>query len=216
MIFPPKLPADDLTAGLKHDQPAKSSSFRAEARLKRMMTCDIKDQDCVAVWDQQEELIPSQCYKLHNALEYAHFEGLLKAGQVDLSDDHEILPSHLHLESHQNLRRFQLKAVSQCWVQCCNPKCGRFSVIANNGDPSLVPKRWVCSMTLPKLRRPLKWKLDSDHIPVEYVPGSLVWVKGPLWPGMVDFCPDTEEYYWQDDGERTPPTHYHVIFLLPK
>ena len=35
----------------------------------------------------------------------------------------------------------------------------------------------------------------------QYAAGSMVWAKMkgyPWWPALVDFCPDTDEYYWLD------------------
>ena len=43
---------------------------------------------------------------------------------------------------------------------------------------------------------------DSDEfVDAEYAAGSMVWAKMkgyPWWPALVDFCPDTDEYYWLD------------------
>ena len=58
----------------------------------------------------------------------------------------------------------------------------------------------------------------------------MVWAKMvgyPWWPGMIDFCPDTDEYYWLDVWDVIPekknkkkkkkkenvPTWYHVVFF---
>ena len=40
-------------------------------------------------------------------------------------------------------------------------------------------------------------------------------VKGfPWWPGLIDYCPDSEEFYWIEESEsRTEPAWYHVVFL---
>ena len=48
----------------------------------------------------------------------------------------------------------------------------------------------------------------------------MVWGKmkgSPWWPGMVDFCPDSQEYYWVEDGTNTAePSWYHVVFFEGK
>ena len=45
--------------------------------------------------------------------------------------------------------------------------------------------------------------------------GSVVWAKmeeSPWWPGMVDFCPDSEEYFWMEES-NAEPSWYHVVFF---
>jgi len=50
---------------------------------------------------------------------------------------------------------------------------------------------------------------------IRHPSGSVVWAKmeeSPWWPGMVDFCPDSEEYYWMEE-ESAEPSWYHVVFF---
>ena len=75
------------------------------------------------------------------------------------------------------------------------------------------------------------------QVDTAYAAGSMVWAKVPgfpWWPGMVraglgelgsgvqvDFCPDTEEFYWLDAwddpageaAETGELTHYHVMLF---
>jgi len=53
------------------------------------------------------------------------------------------------------------------------------------------------------------------HCNIRYPSGSVVWAKmeeSPWWPGLVDFCPDSEEYYWMEEGS-VEPSWYHVVFF---
>ena len=67
---------------------------------------------------------------------------------------------------------------------------------------------------------------NDEFVDTEYAAGSMVWAKMkgyPWWPALVDFCPDTDEYYWLDSWNeenvgKTPeagcrPTWYHVVFF---
>jgi len=50
---------------------------------------------------------------------------------------------------------------------------------------------------------------------IRYPSGSVVWAKmeeSPWWPGLVDFCPDSEEYYWMEEG-GLEPSWYHIVFF---
>lgn len=42
---------------------------------------------------------------------------------------------------------------------------------------------------------------NGEFVDTQYAAGSMVWAKMkgyPWWPALVDFCPDTDEYYWLD------------------
>merc|ERR1712045_87825 len=58
---------------------------------------------------------------------------------------------------------------------------------------------------------------DVEFVNVRFTCGSLAWarVKGyPWWPVIIDYCPDSEEYYWIEESEsRVEPAWYHVVFL---
>ncbi|TRY62733.1 hypothetical protein TCAL_16596 [Tigriopus californicus] len=178
------------------------------------------DGQCFKPAGSTGNLMAKRCLKLIHEHELNTFLDLLQDGKVDQSDDHEVIPKHLRLTSHQNLRRFQLKYEGPLIVQCANPNCQRFAEIPRNGDPSIIPDHWFCSMTIPRCWKALEWQpTPKEYVKVDYVPGSLVWAKvacHPLWPGMVDFCPDTREYYWNDDEDAKEPTHYNVVFFVPK
>lgn len=179
-----------------------------------------QDMECLQRAAPEAELIPKRCFKFLHENELNTFLDLLQDGKVDQSDDDEVIPKHLRLTSHQNLRRFQLKYEGPLVVQCSNPNCQRFSEIPRNGDPSIIPEHWFCSMTIARCWKNKEWTpTPREFIKVEFVPGSLVWAKvssHPLWPGMVDFCPDTREYYWNDNDDADEPTHYNVVFFVPK
>ena len=53
---------------------------------------------------------------------------------------------------------------------------------------------------------------NEEFVDTEYAAGSMVWAKMkgyPWWPALVDFCPDTDEYYWLDSwNEEVGTTIY--------
>ena len=59
---------------------------------------------------------------------------------------------------------------------------------------------------------------DSDEfVDAEYAAGSMVWAKMkgyPWWPAMVDFCPDTDEYYWLDSWNDEVRCDENISFSL--
>lgn len=61
---------------------------------------------------------------------------------------------------------------------------------------------------------------DKDLVDVKFTCGSMVWskMKGfPWWPGMVDYCPDSQEYYWIEETiSKTEPTFYNVVYFEGK
>lgn len=118
----------------------------------------------------EAELIPKRCFKFLHENELNTFLDLLQDGKVDQSDDDEVIPKHLRLTSHQNLRRFQLKYEGPLIVQCSNPNCQRFSEIPRNGDPSIIPEHWFCSMTIARCWKNKEWTpTPREFIKVPFV-----------------------------------------------
>merc|ERR1712013_90373 len=130
----------------------------------------------------------------------------------------------------EKLKRLQQKAVEVnkregTFVQCGNEKCLLWRLVKEYHDPSNVPDDWVCGMNMDELNNvcgegeDLELN-DSDIVDLKYTCGSLVWGKmkgSPWWPGMVDFCPDSEEYYWlEEETNSSEPSWYHVVFFEGK
>ena len=123
----------------------------------------------------------------------------------------------------EKLRTLQLQRAGGTYVQCCKETCKKWRFLTEFEDPSLVPEYWVCSMSQDKklnrcsTREGEQVEEDEEFVNVKFTAGSLVWarVKGyPWWPAMVDYCPDSEEYYWiEEDESRIEPAWYHVVFL---
>ena len=110
------------------------------------------------------------------------------------------------------------------YVQCCVEECKKWRFLTEFEDPSNVPEYWECSMnkdlTANKCSIGDEDQLDDDDVEfvnVRFTCGSLAWarVKGyPWWPVIIDYCPDSEEYYWIEEAEsRVEPAWYHVVFL---
>jgi hypothetical protein len=123
----------------------------------------------------------------------------------------------------EKLRNLQLQRAGGTYVQCCRETCKKWRFLTEFEDPSLVPEYWECSMNRDKkanrcsTREGQQVEENEEYVNVAYTAGSLVWarVKGfPWWPAMVDYCPDSEEYYWIEEEEsRVEPAWYHVVFL---
>ena len=124
----------------------------------------------------------------------------------------------------EKLKNLQKQFAGGTYVQCCQQSCKKWRFLTEYEDPSLVPDYWECSMNQdPKANQCAKGASnqpsedDPEFVNVKYTCGSLVWarVKGyPWWPGMIDYCPDSEEYYWIEETEsKTDPAWYHVVFL---
>lgn len=99
-------------------------------------------------------------------------------------------------------------------VECV--KCKKWRLVDNYKEKSEVPDNWDCSM----------WKMnkkqgscdipsnvtENDFVEEEFVPGSIIWAKFgryPWWPGMVEDCPDSGEYFESGvEGKK-----YHITFF---
>ena len=108
------------------------------------------------------------------------------------------------------------------YVQCCKKKCQKWRLVTEFADASLVPEYWICSMNRDKTNRVCgvggnNFSSDRPDIDVKFSRGSLVWAKlkgFPWWPGMIDSCPDSEEFYWLDENLcRHEPSWYHVVYF---
>ena len=110
------------------------------------------------------------------------------------------------------------------YVQCCVEKCKKWRFLTEYEDPSQVPEYWECSMNQDTSANKCSLGDGSDpededveFVNVNFTCGSLVWakVKGfPWWPAIIDYCPDSEEYYWIEENEsKVEPAWYHVVFL---
>lgn len=145
-----------------------------------------------------------------------------KQKKNDSLSDEEIKKKNI-----EKLKRLQQKAVEVnkregTFIQCGNEKCLMWRLVKEYHDPSNVPDDWVCSMNMDVLNNvcgegeDLELN-DSDIVDLKYTCGSMVWgkMKGcPWWPGMVDFCPDSEEYYWLEEKTgSSEPSWYHVVFF---
>jgi len=130
----------------------------------------------------------------------------------------------------QKLKRLQKKEIEVnknegTYVQCCDEKCLKWRLIKEFEDPSMVPDYWVCSMNNDPQNSVCgegghSFMSDSEAVDVKFTCGSMVWAKMkgyPWWPGMVDYCPDSEEYYWIEESiSMTEPAWYHVVFFEGK
>ena len=133
----------------------------------------------------------------------------------------------------EKMRFLQSGKSNGTYVQCSLEGCGKWRYLEGCEDPSQIPDTWECSMN-PNLLSNSCGKGASEEfvedneefVDTLYAPGSMVWAKMkgyPWWPAMVDFCPDTDEYYWldswnQDESRNHPeadskPTWYHVVFF---
>ena len=136
----------------------------------------------------------------------------------------------------EKMRKLQKGKSDGTYVQCSKKSCQKWRFLPEFEDPALIPENWECSMNENKtLNACSKGKSErfvensDEFIDTEYACGSMVWAKlkgYPWWPGMVDYCPDTDEYYWMDDWDKakdskeehiklttSQPSWYHVMFF---
>ena len=134
------------------------------------------------------------------------------------------------------MRQLQKVETHGTYVQCSLENCKKWRFLPEYDDTAVVPENWMCSMNsnehLNECSKGISEKIaeDSDEfIDTEYACGSMIWAKlkgYPWWPGMVDYCPDTDEYYWMDDWDKAKYSNkehiklttshtswYHVIFF---
>ncbi|XP_059057109.1 zinc finger CW-type PWWP domain protein 1-like [Achroia grisella] len=124
------------------------------------------------------------------------------------------------LSHRERLLWLQRRRTSGLWVQCDD--CDRWRYLDHVIDSRELPEKWYCRMnpdntiascSAPEAAIPLRDEEDLIHS--EYSAGSVVWARlpgWPWWPGMVDDCPDTEQFYWLD-GFSDIPTYYNVVFF---
>ena len=58
---------------------------------------------------------------------------------------------------------------------------------------------------------------NEEFVDTEFAAGSMVWAKMkgyPWWPAMVDFCPDTDEYYWLEAWSKVRIRIQLIVFSL--
>lgn len=122
--------------------------------------------------------------------------------------------------AHKRLRRMQL-APQEIFVQCYCCHTWRFLGFV---DLATVPTKWKCEygsevcFTGEDAVQPSQ--LTSEHFIEPMVNhGSMVWAREASnrswWPALVDFCPDTEMYYWMNTEDTIVPDYYHVVYLDP-
>ncbi|GFU77769.1 probable RNA-directed DNA polymerase from transposon BS [Trichonephila clavipes] len=96
-------------------------------------------------------------------------------------------------------------------------KCGKCRKVVEYQESSEVPEYWDCSMWKRKNNMPGNCDIPSDVTAAdfadeEFTPGSIVWAKlggYPSWPGMVEDCPDKQEYFISYvEGDE-----YHINFF---
>ena len=133
----------------------------------------------------------------------------------------------------EKMRFLQSGKSNGTYVQCSLESCGKWRYLEGYEDPSQIPDTWECSMNLNPLSNSCEKGAseefvegNEEFVDTQYAAGSMVWAKMkgyPWWPALVDFCPDTDEYYWldswnEDESKNHPeanskPTWYHVVFF---
>ena len=133
----------------------------------------------------------------------------------------------------EKMRFLQSGKSNGTYVQCSLESCGKWRYLEGYEDPSQIPDIWECSMNPnPVFNSCAKGASEEfvegneEFVDTQYAAGSMVWAKMkgyPWWPALVDFCPDTDEYYWldswnEDESKNHPeanskPTWYHVVFF---
>lgn len=108
------------------------------------------------------------------------------------------------------------------YVHCCKKKCLKWRLVPEFADVSLVPEYWICSMNRDMTNSVCgkggnSFNSASLDIEFKFSCGSLVRTKlkgFPWWPGMIDSCPDSDEFYWVDETIcRQELTWYHVVYF---
>lgn len=133
----------------------------------------------------------------------------------------------------EKMRFLQSGKSNGTYVQCSLERCGKWRYLEGYEDPSQIPDIWECSMNPNPLSNSCEKGAseqfvegNEEFVDTQYAAGSMVWAKMkgyPWWPALVDFCPDTDEYYWldswnEDESKNHPeanskPTWYHVVFF---
>ena len=140
--------------------------------------------------------------------------------RVEQSEENQ---GSIKLKTAEKIKNLHAEKTEGTYVQCCVEECKKWRFLTEYEDPSVVPEYWECSMnndeTANKCSIGDDDNMDDDveFVNINFTCGSLVWarVKGyPWWPAIIDYCPDSEEYYWIEESEsKTEPAWYHVVFL---
>ena len=151
----------------------------------------------------------------------------LECGELEKSDRERTI---------EKMRLLQKGKSNGTYVQCSLKRCRKWRYLDGCEDPSSLPDTWQCRLHPDPLLRSCqagtseKYVENSEEfVSTQYVCGSMVWAKMkgfPWWPGLVDICPDTDEYYWlaawdnfnnkkanDDKKTKTEPTWYNVVFF---
>jgi len=148
-----------------------------------------------------------------------------KMKKNDSLTDQEIKKKNIAKLKKLQQKEVEVNKREGTYIQCSKEKCLLWRLVQEYHDPSNVPDDWVCSMNSDAENNVCgkggQQELDDlDIVDLKYTCGSMVWGKmkgSPWWPGMVDFCPDSEEYYWiEEDINLTEPAWYHVVFFEGK
>ena len=119
----------------------------------------------------------------------------------------------------------EIKEYEGIYVQCCKKSCKKWRLVTQYEDASNVPEYWICPMNRDRSNNVCgvggnEFNADSDKIDIKFSCGSLVWAKlkgFPWWPGMIDNCPDSDDYFWVDENiSEYEPTWYHVVYFEGK
>ena len=141
------------------------------------------------------------------------------------SSSRESTPSGISRVSKQWRKNIPQTEYEGIYVQCCKKSCMKWRLVTQYEDASSVPDYWVCSMNRDKENSKCgvggnAFNGDSDKIEIKFSCGSLVWAKlkgFPWWPGMIDYCPDSDDYFWVDeDISEREPAWYHIVFFEGK
>ena len=171
------------------------------------------------------------------------WEGTVIKKENLLDTINEIKKEKIENQSKQNeevrektihkMRFLQSGKSNGTYVQCSLETCGKWRYLEGNEDPSQIPDKWECSLNPNPLINSCEKGAseefvegNEEFVDTQYAAGSMVWAKMkgyPWWPALVDFCPDTDEYYWldswnEDESKNQPdadskPSWYHVVFF---
>ena len=141
----------------------------------------------------------------------------------DVNTSDEETNTKLNIMKIKELQKQEISLIKKegTYVQCSNKDCGLWRLVTEYEDPATVPDNWICSMNKDPEANICgeggEKVEDEETVDVEYTCGSMVWAKlkgFPLHPGMVDYCPDTQEFYWvEEDLSQTVPSWYNVVFF---
>ena len=141
------------------------------------------------------------------------------------SSSRESTPSRNVRRKKEETKKEVIAEYEGIYVQCCRKSCKKWRLVHQYEDASNVPEYWICSMNRDKSNSICgiggnAFSADSDKVDVKFSCGSLVWAKlkgFPWWPGMIDNCPDSDDYFWVDENiSENEPTWYHVVYFEGK